>query len=66
MSSSGLSELFTRAQGKAVPLVGLRTIQDVVDQHGGRLWVESPRGAETSIFISMPSPEAIGVEPRSQ
>jgi signal transduction histidine kinase len=63
LTLAGLSELFKPAVNGA-PLVGLRSIQDIVDQHGGRLWVESQRGAETSVYISLPSPEILDAQPR--
>jgi K+-sensing histidine kinase KdpD len=65
VSLSRLSELFGPADslGK-MPLVGLRSVQDIIEQHGGRLWVESQSGAGTSVFLSVPSPEIIGTESR--
>jgi two-component system sensor histidine kinase BaeS len=60
---SGMSELFSRERMLGDRLaVGLRSIQDTIEQHGGRLWVESQRGAGTSIFMSVPSPEMASTE----
>jgi signal transduction histidine kinase len=57
VSLSGIGELFSRAGVRTDRLaVGLRSVQDIVEQHAGRLWVESQRGAGTSVFMSVPSP----------
>lgn len=66
VSLSGMRELFNRADERADlrPKVGLGSVQDVVERHGGRLWVESQRGEGTSVFLSMPSPEIAGAESR--
>jgi len=65
VSLSRMSELFNRADIRSTrPLVGLRSIQDIVEQHGGRLWVESQSGVGTSVFLSVPSPEIVGTESR--
>jgi len=57
-SISGLTELFGRGDGQATG-GGLSGVQEIVEQHGGRLWVESERGAGTTIFVTFPSPEVI-------
>jgi signal transduction histidine kinase len=63
VSLSGIGELFSRAEVRGDRLaVGLRSVQDIVEQHGGRLWVESQRGAGTSVFMSVPSPEMARTE----
>lgn len=63
ISLSGISELFSRSGVQTDrPPVGLRSIQDIVEQHGGRVWVESQKGAGTSVFLSVPSPEGVGTE----
>jgi len=33
---------------------GLYHVQNVIEQHGGRLWLESQRGTGTSVFVSLP------------
>jgi len=35
---------------------GLSRVQRLVEQHGGRLWVESQQGSGTRIFVSLPQP----------
>lgn len=41
-------------QGAAGP--GLAQVKRLVEQHGGRVWVESQKGAGTTVFISLPQP----------
>jgi signal transduction histidine kinase len=56
VSMAGLSDLFGPAEGRADrPGSGLYKVQNIIEQHGGRLWLESQRGAGTSIFVSLPS-----------
>jgi signal transduction histidine kinase len=55
---AGLTELFGGGSGQALS-GGLSGVQEIVEQHGGRLWLESERGARTTIFVSFPSPELI-------
>lgn len=57
-SISGLKELFGGKGGLGTG-GGLSGVQEIVEQHGGRLWVESERGAGTTILVSFPSPEVI-------
>jgi signal transduction histidine kinase len=58
VSLSGIGELFSRSGAETDRLaVGLRSVQNIVEQHAGRLWVESQRGAGTSVFMSVPSPQ---------
>ncbi len=57
-SLSGLTELFGAKDGRSDYSKGvLYGVQHIVEQHGGRLWIESERGAGTTIFVSFPSPE---------
>lgn len=50
---SGLSELFSPREARDRQGSFYR-VQSIVEQHGGRLWLESQRGAGTSIFVSLP------------
>ena len=36
--------------------LGLRVVQTLVEQHGGRVWVESRPGQGTTVFVSLPQP----------
>jgi len=36
--------------------LGLSVVQRLVQQHGGRVWVESRLGQGTSVFVSLPQP----------
>ena len=53
-SVSGLSELFSPSETRERAGGGFYRVQNIVEQHGGRLWLESQRGAGTSIFVSLP------------
>jgi signal transduction histidine kinase len=56
ISMAALSDLFSPAEGRAErPGSGLYRVQNIVEQHGGRLWLESQKGAGTSIYLSLPS-----------
>jgi signal transduction histidine kinase len=55
-SIAGLTELLRPGEGSA-PGGGLYGVQQMVQQHGGRLWVESERGSGTTVFVSVPSAE---------
>jgi signal transduction histidine kinase len=60
VSIAGLTELLSAGQTRADPQSGgLYGVQQIVQQHGGRLWVESERGSGTTIFVSVPSAEII-------
>ena len=56
-SLSGLTELLGAKDRGDHAGGGLYGVQHIVEQHGGRLWIESERGAGTTIFVSFPSPE---------
>jgi len=61
VSIAGLTELLSPGEGRASG-GGLYGVQQMVQQHGGRLWVESERGSGTTIFVSVPSAEIINSE----
>ena len=50
---AGLSELF-RPAGVERAGSGLYHVQNIIEQHSGRLWLESQRGTGTSVFVSLP------------
>lgn len=52
-SVSGLSDLFSPSETRD-RMGGFYRVQNIVEQHGGRLWLESQRGIGTSIFVSLP------------
>jgi signal transduction histidine kinase len=63
VSIAALSELLSPLEGRAEAYVGsLHGVQQIVQQHGGRLWVESERGSGTTIFVSVPSAEILHSE----
>jgi len=52
---SELRRLFAPpSPGGGAPGAGLSRVQRLVGQHGGRLWVESQKGSDTCIFVSLP------------
>jgi len=53
VSLSGLGDLF-RPVGIERAGNGLYHVQNIIEQHGGRLWLESQRGTGTSVFVSLP------------
>jgi K+-sensing histidine kinase KdpD len=58
-----LSEL-RRLFSPATPMVhsaggGLSRSQRLIEEHGGRLWVESQKGSGTCIFVSLPQPGTV-------
>ncbi|TMB67219.1 MAG: HAMP domain-containing histidine kinase [Chloroflexi bacterium] len=56
VSLAGLGELF-RPAGLEHAGSGLYHVQNIIEQHSGRLWLESQRGAGTSVFVSLPLEE---------
>jgi len=53
VSLAGLGELF-RPAGVEGTGSGLYHVQTIIEQHSGRLWLESQRGTGTSVFVSLP------------
>jgi len=63
VSIAGLKELLSSGESRAeLPGSGLYGVQEIVQQHGGRLWVESEKGSGTTIFVSVPSTEILHSE----
>jgi signal transduction histidine kinase len=63
VSIAALSELLSPLEGKAeAPVGSLHGVQQLVQQHGGRLWVESEKGTGTTIFVTVPSTEIVRSE----
>lgn len=57
VTQSELRRLFSPAsRGEGTTGLGLSQAKRIVEQHGGRVWVESQRGSGTSVFISLPAP----------
>ena len=50
---AGLGELFKPAGAEGAGS-GLYHVQTIIEQHSGRLWLESQRGTGTSVFVSLP------------
>jgi len=57
VSLAGLGELF-RPAGVQGAGSGLYHVQTIIEQHSGRLWLESQRGTGTSVFVSLPLEDA--------
>ena len=53
VSLAGLGDLYRPAQVERAGN-GLYHVQNVIEQHSGRLWLESQRGTGTSVFVSLP------------
>lgn len=63
VSIAGLKGLLSPHEGRTDPNGGaLYGVQQIVQQHGGRLWVESEKGSGTTIFVSVPSAEILHSE----
>ena len=53
VSLSGFADLLGPASGERAGS-GLYQVQNIIEQHGGRLWLESQRGTGTSVFLALP------------
>ena len=53
VSLASVGELF-RPAGIERAGSGLYHVQNIIEQHSGRLWLESQRGTGTSVFVSLP------------
>ena len=53
VSLAGLGDLYRPAPVERAGN-GLYHVQNVIEQHSGRLWLESQRGTGTRVFVSLP------------
>ncbi len=52
-----LFQLFARLHGREVPGtgIGLATCREIIERHGGRIWVDDAEGPGTRIRFSLPT-----------
>ena len=50
-----LFSLFYRSKGEKGTGLGLAVTKNIIDEHKGRIWVESPPGAGAHFFVELPA-----------